>query len=325
MIIVKTDGTKRNKFFEKICGMTQRELKRFLKKELKNRKRTVVNGDGFLFSEGDVPLLLVAHMDTVHKETPKEIIYSKGTVSSPQGIGGDDRCGIYMILQIIREINANVLFVEDEEIGGVGSGKFIKTETCKNLKGRIEFIIELDRKGSNDAVYYDCSNVEFEEFVEKEFWKYGYGSFTDICNLCPEIEVAGVNLSCGYYNAHHLDEYVVLREMEDAIKEVKKLILRRENKTYEYVECESYSSYSGLFGRLGSYGDYGRYDYCDYGYGYKKETGVEKKAERNYEIVFRTNNGEEVYFINAINEFEALGKFMVDHPDKTYDDVLEIY
>ena len=54
---------------------------------------------GFLYAEGTVPVLLVAHLDTVHRTQPETICYSAdGTVMmSPQGIGGDDRAGVYMI------------------------------------------------------------------------------------------------------------------------------------------------------------------------------------------------------------------------------------
>ena len=50
----------------------------------------------------------------------------RAVAMSPQGIGGDDRCGVWMILQILRTANCHVLFCEDEEVGCVGAKKFTK-------------------------------------------------------------------------------------------------------------------------------------------------------------------------------------------------------
>ena len=80
---------------------------------------------------------------------------------SPQGIGGDDRCGVYMILQIINEVRCHVLFCEDEETGGNGARAFAGS----GIQMDVNYIVEMDRRGNNDAVFYDCSNPEFTEFV----------------------------------------------------------------------------------------------------------------------------------------------------------------
>lgn len=248
MTIVK-DNTKRNKRFEKICRMTQKELKEYLRNALIIRGREVIEDTGFIYSKGNFPVLICAHMDTVHKELPSEIIYDKGKISSPQGIGGDDRCGIYMCMEILREIDCHVAFFEDEEIGGVGSDKFCRTEIARNID--VNYIIELDRSGENDAVFYSQYNPQFENFITETYWKTQYGTFTDICNICPEIGVAGVNLSCGYYRQHTKNEYVVLKEMKRNIKEVINLIKRGDNTVYYYDEIiidkkyDTYNWYSG--------------------------------------------------------------------------------
>ena len=33
--------------------------------------------DGFIYAKGDIPVLLVAHMDTVFPEPPKELVYKE--------------------------------------------------------------------------------------------------------------------------------------------------------------------------------------------------------------------------------------------------------
>jgi hypothetical protein len=66
------------KSFENICKMTQPEVKAYMKDYLASKKYNVVDEDGFLYAKGDIPVLLVAHMDTVHDEQCKKIINEKG-------------------------------------------------------------------------------------------------------------------------------------------------------------------------------------------------------------------------------------------------------
>lgn len=78
-------------------------------------------------------------MDTVHRQPVEQICYSAdGAVTmSPQGIGGDDRCGVWMILQILRTAKCHVLFCEDEEVGCVGAKKF----TRGSLRPQVNYIV----------------------------------------------------------------------------------------------------------------------------------------------------------------------------------------
>ena len=120
--------------------MRLEELYRKSQTEIKNDVCKLYKGnaeasDGYVYIKGTVPVLLVAHMDTVHEKPVKDIVYTdKGNhISSPQGLGGDDRNGVYMIMEILREIPCHALFVEDEEIGLVGAKKF-----CKGFKGDLD-------------------------------------------------------------------------------------------------------------------------------------------------------------------------------------------
>ena len=64
--------------FENILVKSQKELKRALKKELQELRYSPISSKGFLYAKGTVPVLLVAHLDTVHREGVKIICYSKG-------------------------------------------------------------------------------------------------------------------------------------------------------------------------------------------------------------------------------------------------------
>ena len=301
--------------FEKICKMSQETLKEYVEKELANTHDVVISEDGFVYADGKFPVLLVAHMDTVHKKLPDVICYKNqmDTIWSPNGIGGDDRCGVYMILEIVKKYNCSVVFCEDEEIGAVGAGKFVDSTVSDGLK--FNYIIEFDRKGSNDAVFYSCDNKDFTKFITKEFFEKAYGSFSDISTIAPALGVAAVNLSCGYYDAHTTKEYVVRSEMEKVIEEACKILERTTDKdVFEYIEAEySYSGrYSGYYG--GGWED-------DYYYG----SYYGSKKQRYYLIEFYDENLELQWCDMVANSYdEALGKFFCEHPNTCYNDITDI-
>ena len=258
----------------------------------------VVSGDGFVYAQGELPILLVAHLDTVHKELPKTIHYDKikRILSSPEGIGGDDRCGVYMIFEIVKHHKCSVLFCEDEEIGAKGAHKFVQSSVSKGLE--FNYIMEFDRKGRNDAVFYDCNNEDFEKFITKEFFKTAYGSFSDISVIAPELGCAAVNLSCGYYNAHTKDEYVVWGEMQKCIDAACDIICStKDTDKFEYIEKEYYR------------------DMYDWNYGYDGDA---------YTITYSNGKGIKTFETVALSELEAIGQFCVENPTKTFGDILDI-
>ena len=294
------------KQFNDLAKLNQIELKKVLSKKLMQHYDVVYNEDGFLYAQGSKPILLVAHMDTVHKETPKQIVIENQKISSPQGIGGDDRCGIYMILEIIKEHDCSVLFTEDEEVGGIGADKFVQTALAQSLISQFNFIIEFDRKGKDDAVFYDCENPEFEEFITQKYFKTNFGSFSDISIIAPALQVAAVNLSCGYYKPHTTEEYVMFDEMEKVIQEASWLIDIADETKFEYIEND-YKHY------------YGRYWYYD-AIG-NNETGYEHLWSIDYEDSKKRLGWSEVY---AFSEVEAIGRFLMEHDNLTYKDILYI-
>lgn len=219
--------------FEEIFQFSQERLKQALEAELIASEYTVQKQKGFLYAEGSTPVLLVAHLDTVHRALPETICYSAdGTVMmSPQGIGGDDRAGVYMILRLIQSCHCHVLFCEDEETGGHGARAFTKS----GIKPDVNYIVELDRTGSNDAVFYQCRNRQFERHINSFGFQTAFGSFSDISILAPKLNLAAVNLSTGYYNAHRVNEIVHLDEVEKLIGRVEKL-LQAKTERFSYTQ-----------------------------------------------------------------------------------------
>lgn len=225
--------------FESYVMQPAKLLKTLLNKQLIDFGYKPKMRKTFLYAEGNYPVMLVAHLDTVHKDLCEVVCYSKdgNIVCSPQGIGGDDRCGAYIIMSLLEKLSVrpHILFTEGEEYGGIGAKDFAKSQIVPD----INYIIEFDRQGYNDAVFYDCANTDFIDFVEQfEFYE-RYGSFSDISIIAPDLGVAAVNLSSGYYNAHTLGEYVVMSDMQEIIDKAAKMI---ETKTerFEYVESIYY-------------------------------------------------------------------------------------
>ena len=298
--------------FKEICKYTQAELKKFVITNLseiygKHNICAAPSPAGFVFARGTFPVLLVAHLDTVHKEPVKCIIQSKdhNIISSPQGIGGDDRCGVYMIFKIIEKYHCSVLFCEDEEVGGLGARAFVQS-TNNIIPLTFNYIMEFDRMNANDAVFYDCYNEEFEKFITKSYYKTAFGTFSDISEIAPEFGVAAVNLSCGYYNAHTTKEYVVMSEMEESIEAAIDILDRTNSETdiYEYVE----SNY--------------RYNDLDYVHGYDYLDKENKADEIDcYLIEYLDGKFDEKY---AYSIEAAVGFFLMTHPDLRYSDIVSI-
>ena len=297
----------------KMYKMSQKELKGYVAARLYEAHRKFESGDGYVFSKGTFPVLLVAHLDTVHKKLPSKILYDPETTiaSAPEGIGGDDRNGVFSVLKVLERFDCSVLFCEDEEIGGVGAEKFIKTETAKGLE--FNYIIEFDRMNKNDAVFYDCDNPDFTDFITKEFYKEAYGSFSDISVLAPFLGCAAVNLSCGYYKAHTKDEFVVVTEIMKSIEEACKILERTTaDDKFEYIEAVRNYRYG--------YG-YSYYDWYDDMY--DRQSYSTKK--RYYLIEYTDEKGDTQWDdMMAHSEEEAIGMFCIDHPYLSFADINEI-
>lgn len=209
--------------FERMCGLTQKALKRTMSTFLKSKYARVVETQDYIYAEGEIPIALVAHLDTVFdKPAPAhEIFYDrqKNVIWSPYGLGADDRAGVFAIATIIKTtgLRPHVIFTTDEEKGALGATVLSQIECpFKDLK----YIIELDRRGANDCVFYDCENMEFIDYVEGFGFVEAIGSFSDISMICEGWGVAGVNLSIGYRDEHTYTEILSVGHMLQTIDKV---------------------------------------------------------------------------------------------------------
>lgn len=226
------------KLLKNLMKMKQNELHRILCSYLKKKYNKVIIRDKFIIAIGDISIGLVAHLDTVHLRPPENFFYDpeQDILWSPQGLGADDRAGVYAIIQIIEAgYRPHIILCKDEEIGGKGADAVIQLfPQCpfENLK----CLIELDRSGKNDCVFYDCDNEDFVKYIEKFGFKEDIGSFSDISILAPQWEVAAVNLSIGYFYEHTLAEFLHLGYLTNTIRKVKKILNKeKEMLNYSYI------------------------------------------------------------------------------------------
>lgn len=224
-------------------------------------KYKVTRDTGNLFLYGEAPkspFLLVAHADTVHARPP-HVLYDKdeNVLWSKNGLGADDRAGIAAIIEIVKwaknkDVRPSVLITDLEERGCIGA-RSAANEISPSEGNRL--VIELDRRGRNDMVFYDCDNPDADAYVKKFGFEKNFGSMSDISVLCPAWGVAGVNLSIGYYDEHTFGEHLKLSEWENTVAKVKEMLLDPPGSKLEFIERDIASYY------LTS-------KYCGYGYDY---------------------------------------------------------
>lgn len=203
----------------------------------------------FTYAPGDIPVMLVAHCDTVCYQpvmrigacTANDGVSTAITNMDQAPLGADDRAGIFIILKLIAAgYRPHILLTTDEEIGGGGALAAAEKIPVPDIK----FILELDRMGSNDAAMYDCDNKEFKDMLRGYGFTPVSGTFSDICFFAPDWDIAAANLSVGYYHEHTPWEMLVIKEMENTIKVVMQILDNVDNfPYYKFEPCEYKPSY----------------------------------------------------------------------------------
>lgn len=244
---------------ERIVSLSQEELRKTLAQYLKGKYKKVIVEKEYIVAIGNIPVALVAHMDTVFYNQPEDIYYDqrKAIMWSPEGLGADDRAGIFAILQIVMDgYRPSIILTADEERGGLGAQKLAKKECPIEF---LRYMIQLDRKGSNDCVFYECNNGQFIKYIESFGFSEAVGSFSDISFLMPAWKICGVNLSIGYKDEHSIAETLNVHYMFQTIEKVKALLddaktvpqwefYEISNKLLDYYsEMRPYSSYDDTY------------------------------------------------------------------------------
>ncbi len=201
---------------------------------------------------------VVSHVDTVHDILnfvkifqSDEILFAFNKIKGKQcGIGGDDKVGVFLALQLllnsdIKELK--VVFYRKEEGGRLGSKYSILNN--KDFYKDCNYVIQCDRYGRHDLInkigFHKIASDEFLNDIDHIMKKYNYKTYngisTDVLSLYEgKIGISCVNVSCGYY-LHHTDHEVVnIDDVEntylfvlDIIKEIKKKYIHRYDDSLE--------------------------------------------------------------------------------------------
>lgn len=243
------------KGFKTLCQATHDDLLEWLYEQLKDvyGEDNIIYHPRWAYFKGKSPACLCAHLDTVHKKTIVDMYIEpeKNIIHSPEGIGGDDRCGVWIILKILKSLKEgddlpNLFFSTDEETGSASTKLACDwiIENNIDLMSHIRFFIQLDRKNEQDSVYYNCDNKDFEKYINSYGFKTAYGTRTDICILCDKFGKAGVNLSCGFNSEHSISETVSIDIMENTAGKVLNILAEADKDViYDYKEkTPSYNS-----------------------------------------------------------------------------------
>ena len=198
---------------------------------------------------------VVSHTDTVHKLDTINVVQeylpnSQGEIKlslkaynnmdEPTGIGGDDKCGVFACLSLLEILpNLKVAFFVSEEIGCVGSLKADKT-----FFDNVGYAIQFDAP-ENWMVTQFCygqtlfdDEGEFFQKCEPHFKEYMPNfvleshPYTDVYSLRKLFDFSCINFSCGYYQYHTQNEYVVVEDLYNSILLGQKLIESLGNNLY---------------------------------------------------------------------------------------------
>jgi hypothetical protein len=232
------------RLFEKLVSLSEKEMVRAMTQLIKSKYDNVIATKDYIIAIGDIPIALVAHMDTVFKFPVSDLYYDqrKGVLWSPEGLGADDRAGIFAIIKILQDgLRPSVILTTGEEDGGVGACAICDKYPECPIPG-LKYMIQLDRRGTNDCVFYDCYCPEFVDYVESFGFCERWGSFTDISFLMPQWQTVGVNLSVGYEDEHNKQEILNINPLFDTIKKVKKMLTEKEIPDFTYDELVATNS-----------------------------------------------------------------------------------
>lgn len=250
------------KFLE-MCQRTQEEVQYYFVEQ----GFTKVTG-GSVFVNENATITLVAHSDTVHDELPStfkidevkqknyfklvdgKLVQYNGfddvIISSPQGIGADDRTGCHIIDKIFNSKDKdkfNYLILEDEEIGLVGAKAFVQSEDATILNDT-ELFIEFDRAGLDFVTYgngNDAVIIYLEDVLGVE---QGCGSSSDIRELSTHYARPSLNLGVNYHKQHTPAETQSMNGIKRAISIAKALHTQFDGVSLEIDEVVSTPIYS---------------------------------------------------------------------------------
>jgi di/tripeptidase len=200
---------------------------------------------------------VISHTDTVHNidtinineemlpnaQNVLKLAYKAyNDMGNPTGIGGDDKCGVFACLTLLKELpNLKAAFFVSEETGCHGS-LVASEEFFSNVGYGIQFdapenwmITEkcfgqvLFDRGSE---FFETCDKVLTENMDKNSMRYMVHPYTDVYALRGKFDFSCINISIGYYDYHTKDEYVVVEDVFNGINIGKRMIENLGNKLH---------------------------------------------------------------------------------------------
>jgi len=159
----------------------------------------------------------------------------KLTSNETRPMGGDDKCGIAVALDIAKstKIPMKILFTVEEETGCNGAGYVLKNHS--DWLKDVAYGVTIDRRDKNhicvttgnerNAGNYFIGELAKWAIISGIFPKFEKGSMSDnfyLKNAVPNF----INISAGYYNAHRNSEYIQVDELKKIKNWVKNFLLK---------------------------------------------------------------------------------------------------
>lgn len=165
-----------------------------------------------------------------------------------EGLGADDKNGIWVALKMLEEFdNVKAAFFVSEEIGCIGS-----CDADMDFFSDCRFVVECDRRGNSDFVTnISCQLCSAKFLKDAKIGLFGYhassGLSTDVNTLvCNGIGISCCNISCGYYEPHTVMEHTVIDDLEKCLNLVRH-IFRNCKKVYRHEVHPLVPQYGGYY------------------------------------------------------------------------------
>jgi di/tripeptidase len=152
----------------------------------------------------------------------------------PTGIGGDDKCGVFACMVLLKELPyLKAAFFVSEEVGCIGSKK-----ADDNFFKNVGYAIQFDAPENwmitekcfgevlfdRDSKFFESCNKVLTESMNIDDMKYMTHPYTDVYALRTKFEFSCINFSIGYYDYHTPNEYVIVEDVYNGIDMGKKMI-----------------------------------------------------------------------------------------------------
>jgi tripeptide aminopeptidase len=201
---------------------------------------------------------LVAHLDSVHKITEMDVVEeelpnAQGELKLslkaydreyglPTGIGGDDKAGVFICLQLLEKLDSCKVFLPVAEETGCNGSKEADPEFFKDVGYAIQFDSTENNTMSKTLMGVKLYEEESSFFgsvkdiiLEHGFTKWLNHPYTDTMMLKKKFNFPCLNFAAGYYRYHTSNEYVVVEDVENAINLGVKVVNQLGNKKYEFI------------------------------------------------------------------------------------------